>query len=480
MNAPTSYPEPAYRDPPHNFEAEQALLGALLVNNRCAERVAEFLRLEHFADALHGRIYQAALILIDRGQVATPVTLKTYLAQDPGLADMGGDEYLMRLAGAAASIINAEDYGRLIFDLALRREMIGVGEDMVNDAFEVDHAIDAVSILERYEATLFALSENRIADATIASMAEAVGASLANAEEVYKADGKLRGLTTGLADLDRKLGGLRSTDLLILAGRPSMGKSALALNIAENAAADLERRREKKKVVFFSLEMSRDQLADRSLSRSSRISSHKIHNGPLSAADMQALSAAAIELRTMPLLIDDTPALTVASIRARCRRIAKKDGLALVIIDYLQLIGSAVHGDRSRRGAENRTQEVSEITRSLKALAKELGVPVIALSQLSRQVESRDDKRPQLSDLRESGSIEQDADVVIFVYREQYYLERSEPKEGTAKHDQWNADLGACVNTAEAIVAKQRHGPVGTVRLYFDGNITTFGNLGQP
>lgn len=478
MNAPFS-PMGAGADellrlPPHNFEAEQALLGAILMSNRTLENLTEFLRSEHFADPLHGRIYDACTTLSARNQIASPVTLKHYFGEDPDLKEQGGDEYLVRLVGAVVSVRNAEDYGRLVYELAQRRAMIGMGEDLVNDAFDTSSGTATAEVLERHEAALTRLN-SQSGETKVSSFSEAVDGAICEAEAVFKADGKLRGLTTGLTDLDRKMGGLHPTDLIILAGRPSMGKSALAHNIAENAARSLERKGVKKSVLFISLEMSKEQLAVRSLSRSTGISGHKIRNGPLSQADMQSISEASVDLRTLPLKIDDTPALSVFAIRNRARRVARNEGLALIVIDYLQLIGQTP--DRSRRGPENRTQEVSEITRQLKALSKELDVPVLALSQLSRKVEEREDKRPQLADLRESGSIEQDADVVMFVYREQYYLERSEPEAGGDKYTRWAAKMEKCLNTGDAIIAKQRHGPIGTVRLHFNGDTTTFSDL---
>ncbi|MTJ81010.1 MAG: replicative DNA helicase [Telmatospirillum sp.] len=477
------------RTPPLNYEAEQALLGAILMNNRALERVSEFLQPEHFADPVHGRIYGACQLFASRNQIANPVTLKTFMAADTGLQELGGDSYLAQLAASAATIINAEDYARLIFDLHLRRELIAVGEDMVNDAFEPELDMDAKTQIEVAEKKLFDLATAGQADGGLKEFKHALIEAISQAEAAHKREGKLSGVTTGLRDLDQKLGGLHPSDLLILAGRPSMGKTALATNMAFNAAkafrTEIQPNGEKKVVegaivAFFSLEMSSEQLASRILADRAEISSHKIRQGELTHEEFERLVIAAQELHQLPLYIDDTPALSVSAVRTRCRRLARTNGLGLIVIDYLQLLAGT-----TGRKSENRVQEISDITRSLKALAKELNVPVIALSQLSRQVESREDKRPQLSDLRESGSIEQDADVVMFVFREQYYLERAEPgrrpdeaeDKFNTRYADWQKRCAEVFNTAEAIIGKQRHGPVGSVRLFFDGQYTRFGNL---
>ena len=486
--AQPSNEEGLIRTPPHNFEAEQALLGAILMNNRALERVSEFLRPEHFADPVHGAIYEACLGLTGRGQIATPVTLKTYMANHAGLKEMGGDGYLVRLAASAATIINAEDYGRLVFDLHLRRALIGVGEDMVNDAFEAQIADDAIGQIERAEQQLFNLASAGQADGGFKDFKTTLLGAIEQAEAAHKREGKLSGVTTGLRDVDSKLGGLHPSDLLILAGRPSMGKTALATNIAFAAAKALryEDTPSGKKAVegavcaFFSLEMSAEQLATRILAERAEVASHKIRQGELSHEEFERIVMVAQELHSLPLHIDDTPALSVSAVRTRARRLMRTKGLGLIVIDYLQLL-QATAGKK----VENRVQEVSDITRQLKALAKELSVPVLALSQLSRTVEQREDKRPQLSDLRESGSIEQDADVVMFVFREQYYLERAEPgrrpdeaeEKFNQRHADWQKRCDEVWNTAEVIVAKQRHGPVGSVRLFFDGQYTRFADL---
>ncbi len=480
--AVTSTDGTPFRAPPHNRDAEQALLGAILLNNRAFEKVSEFLRPEHFAEPVHGRIFAAMTTLIGRGQIADPVTLKPYFDRDESLAEVGGAAYLPALANSVVSILNAEDYGRLIFDLHLRRELIELGTDVVNTAFDpgLDHP--AQTQIEGAEARLYELATFGQIEGGFRDFSSVLTESIRQAEAAHKRQGKLSGVPTGLIDLDRKLGGLHASDLIILAGRPSMGKTALATNIAFNAARAYRPGEEKAEdgamVAFFSLEMSSEQLATRILAEQAEIASHRIRQGELAHAEFDRLVVAAQEINRLPLFIDDTPALSVSAVRTRARRLKRQHGLGLIVVDYLQLLrGSA-------STSENRVQEISEITRSLKALAKELGVPVIALSQLSRAVESREDKRPQLSDLRESGSIEQDADVVMFVFREQYYLERAEPgrrpEEAEDKFNEryakWKERCEEVWNTAEVIVAKQRHGPVGSVRLSFHGEFTKFGN----
>ncbi|MBC7954182.1 MAG: replicative DNA helicase [Rhodospirillaceae bacterium] len=488
ITAPVPGEAAGIRTPPHNYEAEQALLGAILLNNRAFEKVSEFLRQEHFADPVHGRIFAACGKLIERGQIANPVTLKNVFDSDGGLTEIGGTQYLGQLANAVVSIINAEDYGKLVHDLHLRRELIALGGDMVNEAF--DSAIDrpAMDQIGTAEAKLYELATTSHTEGGFEAFGAVLIEAIRQAEAAHKRQGKLSGVPTGLIDMDTRLGGLHPSDLLILAGRPSMGKTALATNIAFNSAKaykeEVDALGNKKSVdgavvAFFSLEMSSEQLAGRILAEQAEISSHKIRQGEMTNDEFERLVIAAQELSRLPLYIDDTPALSISAVRTRSRRLKRQHGLGLIVVDYLQLLrGSASH-------SENRVQEVSEITRGLKALAKELSVPVIALSQLSRAVEQREDKRPQLSDLRESGSIEQDADVVMFVYREQYYLERSEPgrrpdeseEKFNERYDAWHKRLLEVVNTAEVVIAKQRHGPVGTVRLSFQGEFTKFGNL---
>ena len=475
--------------PPSNTEAEQALLGAILVNNAAYSRVAEFLAPEHFGNAVHGRIFDALGKLIERGQIANPVTLKNLFDQDGALAEIGGAQYLGRLAEAAVTIINAEHYGRTIHDLHLRRELITIGQDVVTEAFRHDLDDPAVTQIERAESKLFELATTGQAEGGFRPFATALTEAIVSAEAAFKRDGKTVGVATGFADLDRKLGGLHPSDLIILAGRPSMGKSSLATNIAFNAAKAYRATRgsdgrmlaEDGAVIgFFSLEMSAEQLATRILAEESGVSSDRIRRGEVRREDFDKFVAASQRLSAVPLYLDDTPALSVAALRTRARRLKRQQGLGLIVVDYLQLMRPSVQN----RVMENRVQEVSDITRGLKAIAKELDVPVLALSQLSRAVEQREDKRPMLSDLRESGSIEQDSDVVMFIFREEYYLSRAEPtrrpEESDDKfndrYDRWRERCEAAYGMAEVIIAKQRHGPIGTVKLHFEAEITKFDN----
>ena len=459
---------------PHNEEAEQALLGALLYNNRAYENVSEFLRPEHFFHPANAHTYEVIQRLVEKGHVADPVTLRDYFTHNQMLEAVGGVEYLTSLVDSYVTLVNVADYGHLIYDLYLRRQLIGLSQDMASEAYKFDPDLLAKSQIESAERTLFDLASSGQIEKQFQPFQTALSDALKTAELAFKRTTALVGVTTGLNDLDKLLGGLHPSDLLIVAGRPSMGKTALATNIAFNAALAQMERQEGATVAFFSLEMSSEQLATRILAQESAVSSDKIRRGELKEADFPKFVEASRRLSTLPLYIDDTPGLTVSALRTRARRLKRQHGLGLIIIDYLQLLYTGIS-----RNHENRVQEVSEITRSLKALAKELNVPVVALSQLSRAVEQRDDKRPQLADLRESGSIEQDADVVMFVYREEYYVARKEPPVGTEKHLAWQEYMAKIYNIAEVIVAKQRHGPINTVRLYFDGSLTKFGNLDQ-
>ncbi len=458
---------------PHNIEAEQALLGALLYNNLAYENVSDFLRPDHFSERAHEQIYAAITRLLERGQVADPVTLKDYFQSQASLEEIGGTTYLAKLAASVVSLVNTADYGKIIYDLFLRRQLIQLSQELASKSHKVDLESNATDFIEETEQQLFDLATTGNMDRGFVHFAEALSASIETAQIAFKSDGHVVGVTTGLLDLDKKLGGLHPSDLLILAGRPSMGKTALATNIAFNAAqASLKEKQGGAAVAFFSLEMSAEQLAGRILAAESGIVSDKIRRGDLNGDDFEKFADVAKELASLPLFIDDTPALSMSALRTRCRRLKRQHDLGCIVVDYLQLLS----GSGNKR-SENRVQEISEITRSLKALAKELHVPVLALSQLSRAVEQRDDKRPQLSDLRESGSIEQDADVVMFVFRQSYYLERKEPDLGTDLHLKWQAQMENIRNVSEVILAKQRHGPVGTVRLFFDSRVTKFGDL---
>ena len=475
-NTNTSLENPGFRILPHNLEAEQALLGALLVDNRTMENVGDIVKAEHFFAPVHQRIFDAILKLVDRGQNADPITLKPYFDKDAELEERGGAQYLADLAASVVTVINAPNYARFVRDMATRRELITIGNDLVNQAFEADIDVSAQDCLEEAEARLFQMGETGGGgDRGFITMRDATAAAIELAEKAFKSDGHVTGVTTGLRDLDKKLGGLHPSDLLILAGRPSMGKTALAATLAYNAADAYKRSGGKEGgiVGFFSLEMSADQLATRLLSDLAEISGDRIRRGEFTKEDFHRLAEQSNYLAQVPLYIDDTPALSITAVRTRARRMKRKHGLGLIVVDYLQLL----RGTGSKQ-SENRVLEVSEITRGLKAIAKELSIPVLALSQLSRAVETREDKRPQLSDLRESGSIEQDADVVMFVYREQYYLEREKPNEEDAtKFEAWQRRMDSAHNVAECVIGKQRHGPIGIVEMYFDAAYTRFKDL---
>ena len=460
------------RLPPHSVEAEQALLGALLHNNLAFERVAEFLRPEHFSDPTHGRIYEAISQLIMRNHIADPITLKEYFDRDNALAEVGGGQYLAELAASVVSIINTEDYGRKIHDFYLRRQLVDVGEGIVNDAHTYDLDVAATDQIEIAEKKLFDLASTGQKERGLETFSSALKQALVSAEVAYKRDSHVVGVTTGFKKVDECLGGFHPSDLIIVAGRPSMGKTALTTNFAFNAARAALEKNEGGAVAFFSLEMSAEQLANRILGQESGLSSDLIRRGDIGKSDFPKLVEVSNRLNSLPFYIDDTPGLSVPALRTRARRLKRQGGLGMIIIDYLQLLSSP-----GKRAAENRVLELSEITRNLKALAKELHVPVIACSQLSRSVEQRDDKRPQLADLRESGSIEQDADVVMFVYREEYYLSRKKPTGSDDKIAEWEKAMGSVANIAEVIIAKQRHGPIGTVQLHFEGRLTKFSDL---
>lgn len=481
--------EPTLREPPHNIEVEAALLGAILRNNRSFEVVSDLIRSEYFYAQEHQRIYDAIRQIIERGQVASPTTLAHIVDADALVAEAGGNRYLYELAANVVAIINAKDYAETIRDLHLKRELIGLGEDLVNDAYALDDIDDtAEKQIERTEQRLYNLATTGEIDRGVTTLADATLLAIEAAEEAFKRDSHVVGVTTGFSEVDQMLGGLHRSDLLILAGRPSMGKTALATNLAFNAAKAYRRIEDENgrvteeggKVLFFSLEMSAEQLAGRILSEQAEIPSDRIRRGDITMDEFQKLTLAAQDLSRAPLFIDDTPALTITGLRQRARRVQRQHGLHLIVVDYLQLL----QGPPDKR-SDNRVQEVSDITRGLKTLAKELDVPVLALSQLSRQVEQREDKRPQLSDLRESGSIEQDADVVTFIYRPEYYLQREHPTERQNESDEkfqerlerHNQRLADSRNIAEVIIAKQRHGPIGTIELFFDGNYTRFADL---
>src|ERR1041385_2533024 len=474
-------PAPHFRSAPHNIEAEQALLGAILVNNEAFYRVSDFLEPVHFFEPIHQKIYQLARDLIRAGKLATPVTLKTFLDADVDIGGITVSQYLARLAAEATTIINAEDYGRTVYDLSVRRALIQVGEDMVNVAYDAPVDFSPRDQIEDAERRLYELAETGRYDGGFQRFAQALTTAIDMAAHAFQRDGKLSGVASGLDDLDRMMGGLQQSDLIILAGRPGMGKTALATNIGYNIAKAW--RGEVKPdghtvtvnggvVGFFSLEMSAEQLATRIIAEQTGIPSNHIRRGGINEADFERIKDVSIELQHLPFYVDETGGLSIAQLAARARRLKRQRGLDLIVIDYIQLLQGS-----QRKAAESRVQEVTEITTNLKALAKELNVPIVALSQLSRQVENRDDKRPQLSDLRESGSIEQDADVVLFVFREEYYLHNREPRAGTDEHFKWQTEMELVHGKAEVIIGKQRHGPTGTVQLQFKADVTRFSDL---
>ena len=476
------------RLPPSNSAAEQALLGALLANNKAYERVAEFLVAEHFADPIHGRIYVAIARRVEAGQLADAVTLKAEFEHTGVLEEVGGTAYLAQLLSAMVGVINAGEYGRTIHDTWLRRQLIDIGETVVNNAFGAEPELDGLGQVEVAEQSLFDLAARGPNDGGFVTFAAALSEAIKGAERAFKLSGGVSGLTTGLRDLDKKTGGLHASDLVILAGRPGMGKTALATKIAfgaaralmEQARATDPRGAPKQQVAVFSLEMSAEQLATRLLSEEARVSGDRIRRGDIGQREFDRFVQVSRELATLPLHIDDTPAITMSALRTRCRRLKRTKGLALVIVDYLQLMRPSV-GTKP----DNRVLEISMITQGLKAIAKELAVPVLALSQLSRAVESREDKRPLLSDLRESGSIEQDADMVMFVYRDEYYLQQRAPKQLAfdsddkfhAATEKWQRDMDQVHNRAELLIEKQRHGPTGKIDLFFEGEFTRFADL---
>jgi replicative DNA helicase len=468
---------------PSNLEAEQALLGALLYDNAAFERLGDNLQPRHFFEPFHQRLYAAIETHIRKGQLAEPILIAEQFARDPAFDELGGLRYLAVLVDRAPPAANAPDYARAIYDLALRRDLIRIGGDISTLAQQPDAELDARDQIEQAEQQLFELAEAGGVTQGFVSFADALQGAVAMAAEAHSRDGGLAGLSTGLMDLDQKIGGLHPSDLVIVAARPSMGKSSLAANIGFNVARDYawEPQPDGSKktvrggvVAFFSLEMSADQLAMRMLAEVSGVSGDRLRKGEIDAMEFGRVRDAAIEIQEAPFYIDDTGGISMAKLTARARRLKRTVGLDLLIVDYLQLI---TMGGTAR--ADNRVQEVSAITQGLKALAKELSIPVIALAQLSRQVENREDKKPQLSDLRESGSIEQDADMVMFIYRESYYLSRLEPREGTEEHFKWQESMDQVKGLAEVIIGKQRHGPIGTVKLSFNEDLTKFGNLAR-
>jgi replicative DNA helicase len=473
--------ETDFRLAPHSIEAEQALLGAMLVHNEAYDRVSDFLEPQHFYEGVHQQIFEIARTLIRQGKIATPITLKAHL----GDIDLGGvtvAQYLASLAREATTVVNAGEYGRMIHEMALRRELILIGEEIAATAYDSPADLPPRAQIEDAERKLYGLAEAGRFEGGFQRFSDALTLAIDMAARAFERDGNLSGIATGLTDLDRMMGGLQKSDLVIVAGRPGMGKTALATNIAfsiarnyrgETRADGVRETLDGGVVGFFSLEMSAEQLATRIIAEQSGVPSYKIRRGDMQQDEFERIVEASRQMQTVPLYIDQTGGISIAQLVARARRLKRQRGLDVLVVDYLQLLSGS-----SKKG-ENRVQELTEITTGLKALAKELNVPVIALSQLSRQVESRDDKRPQLSDLRESGSIEQDADVVMFVFREEYYLKNRQPREGTEEFLKWQAEMERLHGKAEVIIGKQRHGPTGTVELQFDAEVTRFGNLAR-
>ena len=462
---------PISREAPMNIGAEQALLGAIISNNLALEKVENFLEPQHFSSKINGLIFKTLKKLISNDQVADLNTLKIFLENDDDFIDNGGMSYLLKISENSISIINSKQYGELIYDLFIRRKLINLGTNLINESHENFEEQDSNEIIENIESNLFNLTNEGETQKGPKQFDNILEDTLEYAEKAFKKSEDVVGLKTGLNDFDKKIGGLHRSDLIIVAGRPSMGKTAFATNIASNICNN-KKSTKKTNVLFFSLEMSSEQLATRILSEISKISSEGIRTGNLSKNEFEKLIKSSENLKDLSLFIDDSPALTISSIRTRSRRLKRKQGLDLIIIDYLQLLSG-----ESRNLNDNRVKEISDITRGLKAIAKELNIPIVALSQLSRKVEDREEKRPQLADLRESGSIEQDADLVVFLYREEYYLARTEPPEGTEKHIMWTSKMEKVHNIAEAIVAKHRHGPISRVKLHFSAANTKFSDL---
>ena len=459
---------------PSNLEAEQALIGSVLVNNDIIDEVSSFIKPTVFYDPAHVKIFEVIENLNNKGMIANPITLKNYFEKDNMLNEVGGTEYLVKLTRFSGSVKQAIDYAKIIHEMYLRRELVSISEKLSYDTLNANNQEqDAEDIIESTEKSLFNLAERGSFSQSFIEFKKAIDKTIELATLAMQSDRGIVGVPTGLTDLDEKLGGLHKSDLVILAGRPSMGKTALATNIAYNAAQNILSKQEKSAVAFFSLEMSSEQLSTRILSEQARIKSDSIRQGNVTEEEINRYIETSRNIYNLPLFIDETPAITIATLSNRARRIKRLNGLSLIVVDYIQLMRSSSNKN------DGRVQEISEITQGLKAIAKELSVPVLALSQLSRAVEQRDDKQPQLADLRESGSIEQDADVVMFVYREAYYLERKQPKLGSIEHAEWQSKMNDVNGLADIILGKQRHGPTGTVKVEFEGIYTKFKDLSK-
>ena len=452
---------------PQNLEAEQTVLGSILISNEIYDEITD-INEDFFYNPINKKIYKIIHDFMQKGLLANPITLKNFFSNEDELNDIGGSEYLIKLTKFSTSKLQIKYYANLLHDLKIRRNLIDISRETLNESLNKSSEISAEQIIEQAEKKLFDIAERGKFNKSYVEFKDALVQTIAMASSAYKNDEGIVGVPSGLRDLDDRLGGLHKQDLIIIAGRPSMGKTALATNIAFNAAKIINKREKKSSIIFFSLEMSSEQLSTRILSEQSRIKSNDIRRGKINQDDFEKFIEASKKLENLPLFIDDTPAITISTLSNRARRIKRLHGLDLIVVDYIQLMRSGNYKN------EGRVQEVAEITQGLKALAKELDVPVVALSQLSRAVEQRDDKKPQLSDLRESGSIEQDADVVMFVYREEYYLEKLEPRVGTAEHVEWQEKMSLVHNLAELIIGKQRHGPTGIIRLEFESAFTKF------
>ena len=459
---------------PCNIEAEQALLGSILVNNDIIDEISNTIKSYIFFDPAHIKIYDVIVNLNNRGMIANPITLKNFFEKDNMLNEVGGTEYLVKLTRFSSSSKQAVDYAKIIHEMYLRRQLILISDKLSSETLNASSKEqNAESIIEGTEKSLFDLAERGSFSQSFIQFNKALDQTIQMATLAMQNDQGIVGVPTGLSELDEKLGGLHKSDLIILAGRPSMGKTALATNIAYNAAQNILKRQEKSSIAFFSLEMSSEQLSTRILSEQARIRSDDIRRGKVTEEEINRYIETSRNIYNLPLYIDETPAITIATLSNRARRIKRLNGLSLVVVDYIQLMRSSSNKN------DGRVQEISEITQGLKALAKELSVPVLALSQLSRAVEQRDDKQPQLADLRESGSIEQDADVVMFVYREAYYLERKQPKLGSIEHAEWQSKMNDVNGLADIILGKQRHGPTGTIKVEFEGIYTKFKDLSR-
>ncbi len=456
---------------PSNVEAEQALIGSVLVNNDIIDEVSSIINSKEFYDPLHAKIYNLIENLHNKGMIANPITLKNSLEGNEALSEVGGTEYLVKLTRFSSSTKQAIDYAKIIHEKFVKRELVQISENLSDEAVDETEDKTGEVIIQNTEKSLFELAERGTFNQSFMKFNQALDQTIEMATNAMKSDQGIVGVPTGLEDLDERLGGLHKSDLVIIAGRPSMGKTALATNIAYYAAKKILDDNKKSSVAFFSLEMSSEQLSTRILSEQSRIKSNDIRRGKVSEEEFNRLIETSRNIHELPLYIDETPAITISTLSNRARRIKRLFGLDLIVVDYIQLMATGT------KKYEGRVQEISEITQGLKALAKDLGVPVLALSQLSRAVEQRDDKKPQLSDLRESGSIEQDADVVMFVYREQYYLEKKQPKQGSIEHAEWQSKMNDIHGLADIIIGKQRHGPTGNIKVEFEGQYTRFKDL---